>query len=260
MFVLVISFFFFFNFIASNEQDKFMDLLPEVQQLEIKSGRSPGFGVNSEVEVSPDADPSGVQEQSLSSILIPSTNTSTLSQRNDNNFIFKPPVFETPGRLGGTFNHSKISTFGSPSVHERLFGSKGRVPKIQNSLQKSVNFQDMFGSGFHQANAMNISPPEEATGSSSRVLPNRQHFDNDPESLSPDKEQNRVTTRVRNTSPYSRRITANPIFNTPSSKFGLSDVPSRGLQENGSSKTAVSIRENGTWNISSSDDPMDISR
>lgn len=242
------------KFIASNEQDKFMELLPEAQQLEIKSGKSPNVGVNSEVEVSPDADPSGVQEQSLSSILIPSTKTSSVSQRNDSKFISKPSVFETPGRIGGTFNHSKIATFGSPSVHKRLFASKERVPKIQNSLKKSVNFQDMLGSGFHQASAMNISPPEEATRSSFRV------FDNGPEKLSLDKEQNGITNQIRNTSPYSRRITANPIYNTPSSKFGLLDVPSRGVQENGSSKTAVSARENGTWNISSLADPMDISR
>ncbi|XP_022158002.1 E3 ubiquitin-protein ligase HOS1 [Momordica charantia] len=237
--------------------DKFMELLPEIQQLEIKSGKSPNIGVNSEdVEVSPNADPYAVQEQNLSSILIPSTNTSTISLRNDSKFIFKPPVFETSGKLGGgVFNHSKIATYGSPSVHERLFASMERVPKAQNSLHKSVNFQDMFSSGFHQASAMNISPSEEATRSSSRFIPNSH---NDAEKLSLDKEQNGIANQVRNTSPYSRRITANPIY-TPSSKFGLLDVPSRGVQENGSSKTAVSARDNGTWNISSLDDPMDTS-
>lgn len=235
-----------------------MELLPEIQQLEIKSGKSPNIGVNSEdVEVSPNADPYAVQEQNLSSILIPSTNTSTISLRNDSKFIFKPPVFETSGKLGGgVFNHSKIATYGSPSVHERLFASMERVPKAQNSLHKSVNFQDMFSSGFHQASAMNISPSEEATRSSSRFIPNSH---NDAEKLSLDKEQNGIANQVRNTSPYSRRITANPIY-TPSSKFGLLDVPSRGVQENGSSKTAVSARDNGTWNISSLDDPMDTSR
>lgn len=237
-----------------------MELLPEAQQLEIKSGKSHNVGVNSEAEVPPNADPTAVQDQHLSSILIPPTNTSTVSQRNDSKFIFKPPVFETPGRLGGTLNPSKIATFGSPSVHERLFGSKERVPRMQNSLHKSVNFEDMFSSGFHQASAMNISPSEEATRSSSRVLLNSPLFDNDPEKLLLDKEQNGITNQVRNTSPYSRRITANPIYNTPSSKFGLLDVPSRGVQENGSSKTAVPIGDNGTWNISSLDDPMDISR
>ncbi|XP_022995656.1 E3 ubiquitin-protein ligase HOS1-like [Cucurbita maxima] len=238
--------------------DKFMELLPEAQQLEIKSRKSPNVGVNSEeVDVPRDADLSGVQEQSLSSILIPSAVNSTVLQRNDSKFIVKPPVFDTPGRLGGTFNHSKIATFGSPSVHIRLFASKERVPKIQNNLHKSSNFQDMFGSGFPVA--MNISPSEEDTRSSSRVLPNSQHFENDPEKLALDKEPNGITNQVRNTSPYSRRITANPIYNTPSSKFGLLDVPSRGVQENGSSKNAVSARDNGTWNIHSIDDPMEIS-
>ncbi|XP_022922347.1 E3 ubiquitin-protein ligase HOS1-like [Cucurbita moschata] len=226
--------------------DKFMELLPEVQQLEIKSGKLPTVDVSSEVESSPEADPSGVQEQHLSSILIPSTNTSTVSQRNDSRFILKPPVFETPGRLGGTSNHSKVAKFGSPSVHKRLFSSKERVPKIGNSLHKSVDFQDMFSSGFHQASAMNISPSEEATRSS-RLLPNSH------EKLSLDKEQNGITNQVRNTSTYSRRITANPTYNTPDRKFGLLDVPSRGVQENGSTK------DNGTWNISSLDYPMDIS-
>ncbi|KGN50278.1 E3 ubiquitin-protein ligase HOS1 [Cucumis sativus] len=238
--------------------DKFMELLPEAQQLEIKSGKPANTGANSQVEVAPNANPSVVQDQHLSSVLIPSANTSTVSHRIDSKGIFKPPVFETPGRLGGTLNHSKIATFGSALIHERRFGSKERIPK-QTNLHESVNFQDVFSSGFHQASAMNISPSEEATRSSSRVL-NSPLFGNDPEKLSLVKEQIGKSNQVRNTPPYSRRITANPIYNTPSSNFGLLDAPSRGVQENGSTtKVAVSTRDNGTWNFSSLDDPMDIS-
>lgn len=222
-----------------------MELLPEVQRQQVKSGKLPETAVNfgEEVELAAKSDLPNVQEPISTSLLIPSSTDSSLVLRTDHTAPFvRSLVFETPTRLRGSVNNhrSEHVKYGSPSIlHER--GLK--------RISKDFKLDDTFTPGTRRVSPLNASPLREISKANYSNL----------QDASPETEQNGFINQFLNTSPtYSHRVTTNRV-STPSSNYGLFKDSMEGLDTNLSGKRIQSDRDYRHWNVDSSDDPMDTS-
>jgi E3 ubiquitin-protein ligase HOS1 len=225
-----------------------MELLPEVQRQQVKSGKLPETAVNfgEEVEMAAKSDLARVQEPILTSLLIPSSTDSSLVLRTDHTAPFvRSLVFETPTRLRGSVNNhrSEHVKYGSPSIlHERGLKPIG-------SISKDFKLDDTFTPGTHRVSPLNASPLREISKANYSNL----------QDASPETEQNGFINQFLNTSPtYSHRVTSNRV-STPSSNYGLFKDSVDGLDTNLSGKRIQSDRDYGHWNVVSLDESMDIS-
>lgn len=228
--------------------DNCMELLPEVQRQQVKSGKLPEIAVNfgEEVEMAAKSDLPKVQEPISTSLLIPSSTDSSLLLRTDHTAPFvRSSVFETPSRLRGSVNNHRSDhvKYGSPSIlHER-----GRKPI--GSISKDFKLDDTLTPGTHWVSPLNASPLREISKANYSNL----------QDASPETEQNGFINQFLNTSPpYSHRVTTNQV-STPSSNYGLFKDSVEGLDANLSGKRIQSGRDYRRRNVVSSDEPMDIS-
>jgi E3 ubiquitin-protein ligase HOS1 len=225
-----------------------MELLPEVQRQQVKSGKLPETAVNfgEEVEMAAKSDLARVQEPILTSLLIPSSTDSSLVLRTDHTAPFvRSLVFETPTRLRGSVNNhrSEHVKYGSPSILQE------RGLKPIGSISKDFKLDDTFTPGTHRVSPLNASPLREISKANYSNL----------QDASPETEQNGFINQFLNTSPtYSHRVTSNRV-STPSSNYGLFKDSVDGLDTNLSGKRIQSDRDYGHWNVVSLDESMDIS-
>ncbi|XP_050143725.1 E3 ubiquitin-protein ligase HOS1-like isoform X3 [Malus sylvestris] len=240
--------------------DKCMELLPEVQRQEIKSGKFPEVAVttSSEVETAAASLPEVQKSQSIS-MLIPSSIDSSLGLWSDCvNPSWKPSISETPKKRVGLVDSYRSELGNNGSVlHEKLLSNSETQWKPDDSINKAFNFEDASTPGIHWA-----TPPssvKDRKKSSSRILSNSRLQDNQYARMSPKTERNKRFNPFQNTSPsnfYS--ADSNPVT-TPSSNRGLFKDSATDLHRSVNSKGFQRDRDNRTWNMASKDDPMDIS-
>ncbi|KAG6636025.1 E3 ubiquitin-protein ligase HOS1-like [Carya illinoinensis] len=225
--------------------DKCMELLPDVQRQQVKSGQLPEIAASSveNIEMPAKSDFTMVQEPISTSLLIPSS-TSSLGLGMDHLTPFsRSSVFENQTRLPGSINvhHSEVIKYGSQSI---LYG-RGLRPR--SSINKDFNLNDSTPET-RRVSLMNASLSREI---------NRATFGNLQDS-SPEMEQNGFINQLHDASPlYSYRLSSNPI-GTPSSNQGLFK-DSGGLNSSFTGKRIQSDRDYRLWNGASSDDQMEIS-
>ncbi|KAM1787631.1 hypothetical protein ACFX11_038003 [Malus domestica] len=241
--------------------DKSMELLPEVQRQEVKSGKFPEVAVTTsrEVEVAPASLPE-VQESQSTSMLIPSSIDSSLALWSDHmNPSWKPSISETAKKRVGLVDsyRSELGNNGSSVLHGKLLSNSETRWKPDDSINKIFNFEDASTPGIHWA-----TPPsavKDGNRSSSKVHSNSRLQDNQYARMSPEMEWNKRFNPFQNTSPskfYS--ADSNPVT-TPSSNRGLFKDSATDLHRSVNSKGFQRARDDRTWNMVSKDDPMDVS-
>ncbi|KAK2981617.1 hypothetical protein RJ640_012899 [Escallonia rubra] len=208
--------------------DKSIQLLPEVQQQQVKAGKlpehvSPGVGVSAAAN----SDIREVQEPILTSLLVPSSvNTMPLHQVDNAIPSLRPAVSDSPSRFGGSVNifHHESRSYGSSAITGvGIFNSAERGPKAPNGISTNFRFTDFSTPATHRVSPMRETPLKEFNRSSSRVPQNSYLHYNRFNGISPDKRQNGFSDRFRNTGPYSRRVATNPVATVTSSQVMLND-------------------------------------
>ncbi|PSS11557.1 E3 ubiquitin-protein like [Actinidia chinensis var. chinensis] len=208
--------------------ERSIDLLPEVQQQEAKTGKLPEIAVYpvDESEIPDRSDLPKVKETNLASLLVPaSIDSSLILQMDKETTSKKPSVMETPSKFGvfATNSNSEHGNHASPSFPQgSFFSNSERILKPRSGMSKKFKFEDIRTSGIRHVSPMTATPPKEFNRSSSRV-PYTSSQDHQFDEVSPEKEENGSTHRA-------------------SSKRPPSDGPHR------------------PWMAIASDDPMDISR
>lgn len=238
--------------------EKCMSLLPEVKRQEVIAGKLNELTDTTcdEVEMPEKSDFPGVPNSNPTSLLIPSTNDSSVAPWTNHTTTWKPSSLETPVRKGGSFdnNHSELGNYGS-SLHGRLFNNAETGIAPQVSKNKSFTF---VNKSIRHGSPANITPLKDMNRTPSRGLLNSNLQDNDSDKLSPDMDKSMLIDHLRNGSPYFSSFTANPIT-TPSSNRGLFRYSSQDLQPSVTSKRVHPERDDTPWKTASSDNLMDVS-
>lgn len=242
-------------------QDKSLALLPEVQQQQVKTGKLPELiPPDNEVDAPEISDIPKRQEPILTSLLVPSVNSS-LGFRVENAIPSLRPSFNaTPSKVVGSvnpqFNFRKYaSTFSSQAS---LFDNAERVPKSLNGIAKNFKFDDIMSPASHNVSSVIATPLKEFNRSSSRNPRNSHLHDEQLSRVSPEKGKNKFTNQFQNTSPYSRRVAADPII-SPSRSHGLLKDSAQDSYLNASGKNVPSDKPDKNWAGAPSGDLMDIS-
>lgn len=218
-----------------------MELLPEVQRQQVKSGKLPEIAAVSSgegVEVPEKSDITEVQELTSSSILIPSFTDSSLRWGLDHmTSPLRPSAFVTPTRLHGSVNNhrAELIKHDSPSILH------GRGLKPIGSTNKDSKLD------------VTVTPETQRLSSPLREI-NKAYFGN-LQDASSEMEHNGFINQFHNT----YRVSSNRK-GTPGSNHILFKDSAGGLNTNLSGKRIPSDRDYKLWNAVSSDDQMDISR
>ncbi|KAF8412951.1 hypothetical protein HHK36_000923 [Tetracentron sinense] len=255
--------------------DKCIELLPEAQQQQLKTGRFPDITDSQakEVEVPAKYDMFKVQQPSSTGLLVPSATDSSFLLRMDHvTPSKKTSAFDTPAKLSGSINNSfiELSNYRSPSIlHGRFPSNFGDLstPHNWDILASSHNFaralkpqtgikQNIPTTGFNRISPQVSTPQKEVSRISSREVQNNHLQDDLFDKVSPGMEPNGFINQVENARPpYTRRVTADPLA-TPISDHGLLKDSSHDLSPTVSGKRVPSDRP---WTMISANDPMDVS-
>ncbi|XP_031247889.1 E3 ubiquitin-protein ligase HOS1 isoform X2 [Pistacia vera] len=239
--------------------DSCIELLPEVQQQLVKSGKLPVIAVTSgeETEMPAQSDLSELQEPKSTSLLAPTSDSSLLGM---NHFTpAKSSAVEMPIGLGGSiYNpHFEVGNYSTSILRERLFTNAGGA-KYEVGASKDFKFDKISTPGKRRPSLMDATPFRDINNSSTALL-NRHRQDKLSDQVSSEPEQNGFASQFQNTIPrHSHRMTTNPV-STPSSNRGLLKDHSQDLRSNLSSKRVHSDRDDRSWNFVSSEEPMDAS-
>ncbi|KAJ6701185.1 E3 UBIQUITIN-PROTEIN LIGASE HOS1 [Salix koriyanagi] len=196
---------------------QFIQLLPKVQQEQVKTGILPPeiHRMSGEVEIQERADLPMVQEPKSGSLLVSLPANSSFVSLTNRNIMLNPSALETPPRFGSSIKnpHLELGKYGSSSVlHQRLSSSPERTQQRQVSVNKNVKFDSISTPMIHHGSHMNITPLKETSRTPLEVLPNSNLLRNLFDKTSPEREQYWFAKQLRNTTPpYSHRITANPV-------------------------------------------------
>ncbi|GLT49145.1 hypothetical protein SLA2020_227230 [Shorea laevis] len=235
--------------------DRGVELLPEVQQQQLKTGKLEEIvdASGREADMPVKSDHPRLLEPKSTGLLVPSTSDSIVLQSDHIATPLRPSVFENSKALVDSVNNPYIgvgNVHSSSVLEERLFTDAERASKLEFSAGKSFKFDDISTPGIRQTSPPYVTPLKGFHRSSSKGLQNRQHQEKQSHQIIPEEDQNGFINQFHNASPpYSRRVTANPV-STPSSNNGLWSNPG---------KRGQSDRGDGQWNMLSSNDPMDVS-
>ncbi|KAM7525513.1 hypothetical protein LguiA_015415 [Lonicera macranthoides] len=231
--------------------EKSLELLPEIQQQQAKSGKLPKSIVSPANE---EVNNNALEKSHLPKVKEPNITTGLLlpSFIDSSSIVLtrssKPLVPQTPSNLLSPHFELRNYTTSSPSV---LFnnGETGHTDKPPlNSITKSFKFDDITTPAARRVNPVTAAVPlGKFNRSSSRVPQNSKYLRDDR--LSPEKEQNGFINQFLNSSPYSRRVVASP--QTPL-------MSSQGVFK-GSVQEPYSNRLDKARNLAPSVDLMDIS-
>ncbi|KAF7828448.1 E3 ubiquitin-protein ligase HOS1 [Senna tora] len=239
----------------ANLIDRCLELLPEVEQRQLRSGKLTEGAVTSdvEVEIPAQSDDTQIQDSRSTSLLVPSSANSTLVMHADHTTgLSRSSTYDTSRKIGRASSIGpELGRFGSPSSHrEWLFTSNDRGSKHQGNLGKNLRY-DTSTPRNHRIRSMNGSPLRGVN----RTSPSNSQDTQDK--ISTRDGWNQFLGHDQNSSPmYSWKATANPVTgSTPNySKESTND-----LLLNMSSRKSQSHKDDRNWNVASSDDPMDVS-
>ncbi|KAJ6394248.1 hypothetical protein OIU77_023468 [Salix suchowensis] len=120
---------------------QFIQLLPKVQQEQVKAGILPPeiHKMSGEVEIQERADLPMVQEPKSGSLLVSLPANSSFVSLTNRNIMLNPSALETPPRFGSSIKnpHLELGKYGSSSVlHQRLSSSPERTQQRQVSVKQ----------------------------------------------------------------------------------------------------------------------------
>ncbi|XP_014521057.1 E3 ubiquitin-protein ligase HOS1 isoform X1 [Vigna radiata var. radiata] len=240
----------------SNLINRCLELLPEVEQQQLRSGNLTEGAVSSseEVEVPDKFDIPQIPDSLSTSLLIPSSvNSSLLLHRDHPTGLLSSSTFGTSAKIGMSFPNTgpELGNFGSSSHHhDGLFTSSERVLSHQGKISKNFRFDNTPTN--NRIHFMNGSPLK----GFKRTSPSNSH-DNVSDKVSPGVERNlRFGHNQTTSSPlYSWKAGVNPVTRSTLSypKEFANDLP------NVSGRSVRSHKDDRSWNVGSTDDPMDVS-
>ncbi|KAI4315224.1 hypothetical protein L6164_028058 [Bauhinia variegata] len=217
--------------------DRCLELLPDVEQRKLKSGKLAKGAAGSHEEVEMPAVPH-IEDSRPASLLIPSSGDSSLVLNPDHaDGLLRSSTFEMSTKVVGPFTPtvSELANFGSPSfLHEQLFSNNERGLKRQGNTGKSLRLENTLTPRNHRVRFKNGSPLKGV----SRTSPGNSQ-DNMLDVISQGIGQNHYFGQNQNTSPlYSLKTTANSVSRSTFSH---------------------SYNDDRSLNAVSSDDAMDVS-
>ncbi|KAL3039555.1 hypothetical protein AAZX31_01G193600 [Glycine max] len=237
----------------ANLINRCLELLPEVEQQQLRSGNLTEGVVTSceEVEIPDKFDVPQIQDFLSTSLLIPSSVNSSLMLHKDHpTGLLSSLTLGTSAKIGMSFptTGTELGNFGSLSYHhDGLFTNNERVPSHQRKIGKNLRNDNSPTPRNHRIRFMNGSPLKGFT----RTSPSNSQ-ENRPDKISPGVEQNNQTTSPME----SWKATVNPVTRSTLSypKEFANDL------SNVSSKNVQSHKDERSWNMGSTNDPMDVSR
>ncbi|MCL7029533.1 hypothetical protein MKW94_028096, partial [Papaver nudicaule] len=256
--------------------DKCIDLLPDVQQQQVKSGNFPDFGVSSSKEDESISDMSEDQPPNPSLLHpFPSDSSVLLGLSSAK----KGSAFDTPAKPSGSIlnSHIDLSNYRSPSILQGRFltpvggsstsqskgnlfsrhGSASREVKYPSAIKSNFKLGDMSTPGTNYLTPGSSTPLKEASRSSSRVLYNEYLQNDQIDKVSLGSEPDLLMNQVGNTRPsYLHRTPAHQI-STPINNHGfLKDTLQHSSSTtSGSGKRVSSERP---WMSAARDESMDF--
>ncbi|XP_061368262.1 E3 ubiquitin-protein ligase HOS1 [Gastrolobium bilobum] len=241
----------------ANLVNRCLELMPEVEQQQLRSGNwTEGAVISQEVEIPDKFDVPQFPDSRSTSLLIPSSaNSSLMLHRDQTTGLLNSSTLGTSTKISMPFPTTgpELGTYGSPSIrHEGLFTNNEAVPNHQGKIGKILRYDNTPTPRSHRIRFMNGSPLK---GYNRKSPSNFQ--ENVPDKISPGVERKLLFGHNQITSPmYSSKATANPATRSTLSypKEFANDFP------NMSSWNVQSHKDGVSWNIGSTDDPMDVSR
>ncbi|XP_043722662.1 E3 ubiquitin-protein ligase HOS1-like isoform X2 [Telopea speciosissima] len=258
--------------------DKSIELLPEVQQQQLKTGSWPDIGISDakELEIPAISEQTEVQQPHSTGFVVPSTADSLILRMDRTIPPKETSSFDTPAKLGGSFSSSHLelgshpppyilrarlpTTVGGPSTprnRDNLHSSQSsaREQRQQISITQKFNFDGVRARGVLRASPQSPTSLKNLNRGSMKVLQSNYLQDDQFDEFSPGMEQNGFINHVENARPwFPRQVTADPMT-TPSSNHHLKDSP-HDPDPTVSGKQPVSDKP---WTTISPDDPMDVS-
>ncbi|XP_042505328.1 E3 ubiquitin-protein ligase HOS1 [Macadamia integrifolia] len=258
--------------------NKSIELLPEVQQQQVKNGSWPGIGFSDakELEITAISENPEVQQPHSTGFVVPSTADSLILRMDHTIPPEETSSFDTPAKLGGSFSSSHLdigsnlppyilrgrlpTTVGGPSTpHNRgnlhSIQNSAREQRPQISTRQKFNFDGVQARGVHLPSPQSRTPSKSLNRVSGNVLRSNYLQDDQFDEFSPGMEQNGFINHVENSHPwFPRRVTAHPMT-TPSSNHYIKDV----LHDPDPTASGKPLTSNKPWTTISPDDPMDVS-
>ncbi|XP_016201462.1 E3 ubiquitin-protein ligase HOS1 [Arachis ipaensis] len=233
-----------------------LELLPEVEQQQVRSGNLTEGGITSHEEVTIPAkiDVPRTRESRSTSLLIPSSTDSSDMLHGDHTFgLLSSSTLGTSTKLGMPFPTigPEFGNFGTPSDrHEGLITSNMRFSNNQGKSGKILRYDHTLTPKNHGIRFMNDS----ALKGANKTSPNNSQ-ENMRDKMSPD-ERSALFSHTKKASPmYSLKASASPVIGSmrSHSKEFADNFP------NISSKSVQSHKGDRSWNAASANDPMDVS-
>lgn len=232
--------------------------MPEVEQQQVRTGNLTEGAVTShdEVEIPAKFDVPQIQDSSSTSLLIPSSANSSLVLHSDHaSGLLSSSTVGTSTKIGIPFPTTgpELGNFGSPSYHyEGLITSNERAPNHRGKFGKILRGDNTLTPRSHRIRFINGSPLKGAN----RTSPTNSQ-ENKLDKISPVVERNLLPGHSQSAHPvYSWKAAANPdTRSTPSYPKEFANV-----LPNISSWNIQTHKDDRSWNIVSTNDPMDVSR
>ncbi|KAI5439670.1 hypothetical protein KIW84_025161 [Lathyrus oleraceus] len=241
----------------SNLVNRSLELLPEVEREQLKSGNliedaATSHGV---AEIPNKFDVHQVQDSTSTSLLIPSSaNPSLMLHKDHTPTLLGSSTLATSAKIGTPFPTTgpELGNFiNSSHPHEGLLTNNERVSSRQAKIGKILRYDNTPTPRNHRIRLMNGSPPKAFSRSASSSQENVR------DKILPGVERNLLFGHDQSTSPmFSWKATANSVtrstFNSP--KEFANDLPNMY-----NSKNVQSHKDDNSWNVMSTNDPMDVS-
>ncbi|PKI41540.1 hypothetical protein CRG98_038051 [Punica granatum] len=231
--------------------DKGLELLPQVQQQQIKSGKFPETGISSATQAEVPEISSQEQRLNHTSCMIPSsssTDAPLILGKASTGLLSDSLAFEAPGKSN------------LPSVsREWSFTNAVRGLKPEVGIAKSFKYDEISTPGTNYTRG--ALPLNRITRSPSTFLQNSHQRESSPNHKSPELEQNGFLNQFHRTSPlYPQKTstTGNPLT-TPRSNRQMLGNSTFQLHKNISGKRVHSDTNSKPWDVDSLEDPMDVS-
>lgn len=232
-------------------------MLPEVEREQLRSGNliedaATSHGV---AEIPDKFDVHQVQDSTSTSLLIPSSaNRSLLLHKDHTSTLLGSSTLATLTKIGTPFPTTgpEVSNFINPSyLHEGLLTNNERVSSRQGKIGKILKYDNTPTPRNHRIRLMNGSPPKAFSRSASSSQENVRG------KILSGVERNSLFGHDQTSSPmFSRKATANSVTRSTlsSPKEFANDLP------NMYSKNVQSHKDDNSWNVMSTNDPMDVSQ
>ncbi|CAK8539507.1 unnamed protein product [Lathyrus sativus] len=241
----------------SNLVNRSLELLPEVEREQLRSGNliedaATSHGV---AEIPDKFDVHQVHDSTSTSLLIPSSaNPSLMLHKDHTSTLLGSSTLASSAKIGTPFPTTgpELSNFINPShPHEGLLTNNERVSNRQGKIGKFLRYDNTPTPRNHRIHLMNGSPPKAFSRSASRSQENVR------DKILPGVERNLLFGHDQTTSPmFSWKATANSVSR---SKLNSPKEFANDLPNTYNSTNVQSHKDDNSWNVMSTNDPMDVS-